>query len=263
MPNDPALMSPLRRRPMATALALGAVCAAWACSPGLQHKTIEMEPIGTVPNVARTPVDTDDSDSGVTTPNSATPSPVKENACAGTDFDSLDDVLKQCDVPMPKQAELPTGLKEKLEVKITPSAPKVSPGGHLEVAVVFRNKSTSPLDLYFSGDPNPHFDLEALDAKGRRADLPTSKQPKSSGPQPARDAKASKVTLGGGGSARLKVGWDAVKTKWAPELAKSWEGRGFPRAPAGPLSVGKYTLRLAVPLIGDLDPPKTTVDVGL
>src|SRR4051794_11327593 len=75
-----------------TALALG-------CDPPPRRKPITMTPIGTVPIATRT---TEEPDGGTTTtPNSGTPSPEKEAACTGGDFDALDDALKQCDSKMP------------------------------------------------------------------------------------------------------------------------------------------------------------------
>ena len=75
------------------------------------------------------------------------------------------------------------------------------------------------------------------------------------------------MTLAPGGTARVKIPWDAVKTRWAPEKAKTWEGRGYPRLPAGPLAPGKYVLRVVIPLVGvfekgELDVPKLPIEVG-
>jgi hypothetical protein len=111
----------------------------------------------------------------------------------------------------------------------------------------------------------PRFDIEAVESKGRRVDLPTGKPPKTL-TAPAREVKAARVTLAPGETARVKIPWEAVKFRWAPERAKSWEGRGYPRAPAGPLGAGKYTLRVVLPLIGvfekgELDVPKVAIDV--
>src|SRR5205823_934345 len=112
----------------------------------------------------------------------------------------------------------------------------ITPGGRVDVTVTLRNKSNEPLTLWFSGDPTPRFEVEALDAKGKRVDVPSGKQPawpKGTAP-PSRDVKGSRYTLEKGGSARLKLLWDASKWKWAPERAKTWEGRGFPREKSGP-----------------------------
>src|SRR5690348_14881948 len=56
------------------------------CSPPPAPKKLEMEPIGTLKNVPTTPL-VDESDSGVTTPNSGTPAPVS-SACSASEFDN-------------------------------------------------------------------------------------------------------------------------------------------------------------------------------
>lgn len=245
-------------------VAAGALLAPWAlaCTPPPPRKPLEMEHIGTVRNEPRTPVD-EDVDSGVTSPNSATPLPGRESACATGEIDDLAEALKRCESTMPRASELPTGLKDKLEVKVNAGTVSITPGGRVDLTVILRNKSSDTLPLFFSGDPAPRFDVEAVDARGKRVDLPPGKAPK----VPARDAKGYRVTLSAGGTARLRLSWDAVKTKWAPERAKTWEGRGPPRAPAGNLPAGKYTLRIVIPLIGafekgELDVPKVSIEVG-
>ncbi len=241
---------------------LAAAVATIGCGPPPQHKQIEMMAIGTVPAGDRAPKE-DPGDAGVTSPNSGTPN-VAKDACSGGEIDPLDDALKQCEVPMPKNADIPSGMKDKLEVRITPSTSQIAPGGRVDVTLVLRNKSNDPVPLFFSGDPIPRFEVEAFDAKGKRVDVPAGKQPpwpKGTAP-PTREVKASKVILDKGGVARVKVPWDAVKMKWAPTIAKTWEGRGFPRVPGGPLPKGTYNLRLVVPILNDIDIPKVPVDVG-
>jgi hypothetical protein len=240
-----------------------ATLASEGCSPPPEPKKLEMEPIGTIKNVPTTArEELRGGDSGVTSPNSGTPSP-GSSACSGLEFENLDDVLRQCEVPMPRSSEVPT-IKDKLDVKVSTSSPSTTPGGRVDVQITLRNKSNDPLVLYFTGDPAPRFDLEAVDAKGRRVDLPANKwpgYPKGYKPE-AREVKAAKVTLDKNGTAKIKLSWDAIKTKWAPDKAKTWDGRGFPRTPSGPLGVGKYLLRVVLPLIGDLDVPKAPVEIG-
>lgn len=234
------------------------------CVPPKQRKPIEMSPIGTVPIITRT---ADEPDGGTTTtPNSGTPSAAKEAACTSGDFESLEESLRQCDASMPRAGDVPSGMRDKLEVRVTSSTPSITPGGRVDLTVTLKNKSSEPLPLYFSGDPAPKFEIEAVDGKGRRVDLPAGKPPKSPA-LPSREVKASRITLTPGGTARVKIAWDAVKTKWAPDKVKSWDGRGYPRAPAGPLGAGKYTLRVVLPLIGvfekgELDVPKVAMEVG-
>ena len=232
-----------------------------ACTSQLPKKQIEMESIGTVKNV---PKPLEDNTPGTTTsPNSGTANAAKEASCTKTDIENLEDALRSCDVPMPKASDVPQ-VKDKLEVTVTGSTASTTPGGRVDLVLTLRNKTTDSLPLYFTGDPTPRFDVEAYDAKGRtRVDLPAGKwpgYPKGWKPE-AREAKAARITLEKNGSARVKIAWDAVKLKWAPDKAKTWEGRGYPRTPAGPMPPGKYTLRAIVPLIGDVEPPKIEIDV--
>jgi len=267
MTNDPRLM-PLHSvralpwwpwRPAAVLAVAAAACgASAACSHASARKPIEMEPIGTVPNVKRVAAEDGDAGGAVTAPNSAaTPAAVaKEAACTGSEFDDLAQTLAGCDVVLPRQADLPAGLREKLEIKLAAAPATVSGGGRADLAVTFKNRTSEPLTLYFSGEPNPRLEIEAVDARGRRVDLPPGRPPKIT----PRESKSSRVILLPGGTARLRGTWDAVKTKWAAS-AKGWEGRGAPRAPAGSLPAGKYTLRIVLPLVGDVETPKHTIDV--
>jgi len=164
---------------------------------------------------------------------------------------------------MPGESDVPS-IKDKLEVEITSSTPSTTPGGRVDVQITLRNTTSEPLDLYFTGDPTPRFDLEATDAKGRRVDIPSGKwpgYPKGFKPE-VREARAAKVTLQKNGTAKVKLTWDAMKMRWAPDKAKVWEGRGYPRVPSGPLKPGKYTLRPVIPIIGEVDLPKLSVEVG-
>jgi hypothetical protein len=255
-----------------TLTALGAVggVGGLTCSPPPQRKPLEMEPIGTVRNTPRPAAD--DPDASTTTPNSSTPTgvaTVSSGPCTGGDVELSDDAFHQCEAPMPKSLELPSGLRDKLEVKVTPSVTQVAGGGRVDLQIVLRNKSSDALPLWFNGEPTPRFEVEAVDAKSRRVDVPPGKPPawpKGTSP-PAREVHAAKVTLDKGGTAHVHVTWDAVKMKWAPTQAKTWDGRGFPRTPAGSLPAGKYTLRVVVPIVGvieknDLDVPKVTIEVG-
>lgn len=246
-----------------------ALSALSACSSPMPRKPIETQSIGTLKNVP-TPVEVN-SPGPTTTPNSGTANVAKEAACTMTDVENLEEALRSCDVPMPKQSDVPV-VKDKLEVTlIAPSearprsgTPSTTPGGRVDLVLTLRNKTDSPLPLFFTGDPSPRFDVEAYDSKGRsRVDLPTGKfpgYPKGFKPE-ARETKASRITLEKNGSARVKIAWDAVKLKWAPDKAKTWEGRGYPRTPAGPMPPGKYSLRAVVPLINEVEAPKVEIEV--
>lgn len=244
------------------------VCVAIAagCAPPPQRKPVEMEAIGTVKNIPRTPVDDAGAgDSQVTTPNSGTPIPgSKEAACTGGDFEDVIESLKACDVPTPKTSELPTNIKDKLEIRVNAGTLTIMPGGRVDLTITMKNKSNEPLPLYFTLDPMLRIDFETSDAKGRRADLPTGKAPKTT---PPSSSKTAKIILVPTGTARIKVPWDAVKQKFAPERAASWAGKGPPRAPAGALANGKYTIKILVPMLGvfekdGVEAPKMPIEVG-
>lgn len=244
---------------------LAGVIAWGACTPPPARKPLDMVPIGTVPVADRTPRE-DDSDGGTTTPNSGPTVASKEGACTGSEFGDLEEVLRGCETAMPKSADLPSKVKEKLEVKVSAATSSTTPGGRVDVLVVLKNKSTDPLPLYFAGSPDVKFELEAFDAKGKRVDVPPGKAPaypKGYSP-PSGNSKALRITLTAGGSARFKVPFDAMKWKWAPERLKSWDGKGYPKSAAGPLPAGKYNVRPVLPLmgVGELDLPRLAIDVG-
>jgi hypothetical protein len=178
----------------------------------------------------------------------------KKDDCNGSESVNLEEVLMRnaCEVPLPKTN--PPDLKGKLEVKVTANPPKTNPGGHVELVVSFANKTKDPMTLTFQIDPSPRFETEAFDVKGTRVDYPKTPTPPLKAGMPARvpgEPKGAKLILGPGGTVRHKLGWDAVKTKWAPEkLAGTPPERGYPRAPAGPLGKGKYYVKVVTPLVG-------------
>ena len=156
-------------RAAAFALAAHAMGAA-GCDPQKQRRPVEMAPIGTVPVLTRT---VDEPDAGSTTsPNSAGSLSAREGPCTSDSFESLDDVLKQCESKMPSASDVPNGMRDRLEVRVTSSTPTITPGGRADLTLLLKNKSNEPLPLYFTGDPTPRFEVEALDAKGKRVDLP-------------------------------------------------------------------------------------------
>lgn len=266
--TNPGLPLPCDRRFATWAYVGGlALTLATACSPTPPPRSpLAMEPIGTVPLISH--ADEPDDGEAFTTPNSGTPSPFKESACAGGDFDALDQVLRHCETAMPRPSDLPDGIADKLQIRVRANAPSVERGGRLELTVTLRNMSKEPLPLYFSGAPLPRFDVETVDAKGKRADVPRGKPPPWPKGTDAKSAevRASRVTLAPGASGSVTLPWRAVTYRWAPELAGSWEGRGFPRAASKPLSKGRYTLRFVVPILGvfeqgKLDTPILAVTV--
>jgi len=193
--------------------------------------------------------------------------------CTGRDID-LDTALiqKVCEIETEKEAPYKDVAKV-LEVKVNLGAKKVPPGQHVDVVVMYTNKGQLPLALDFMIDPVPRFTVEAYDKKGKRVDVP-----KGDPPPPPKDATerlpspqgTARVIVSPFGIARVKLGWDAVRTKWAPEKYKGTPIEvGYPRKPAGPLPAGKYQLRIATPLVHvmegtehELSGPKVDIEVG-
>jgi hypothetical protein len=191
-----------------------------------------------------------DSDAGAKTDETAP----KKDPCVGFEME-LDKALMQsaCEVPNPKPDAKPVDLKGKLAVSLTPSSPTVSPGGHADLTLTLANKSGSPLPLYFTLDPTPRFPTETYNKKKHRMDMPSSKPPplpRGMAPREATSHETARVTLVPNGTAKLTVPWSAVKMRWAPKKLKGTPPEeGYPREPSGPLARGKYTVRVAMPLV--------------
>lgn len=197
----------------------------------------------------------------------------KKDECTGFDIANIEDALLKsaCEEPNVKPDTLaPVDLKNKLEVKLSASPTKSSPGGKVDLLVTFVNKSKDPLVLHFKLDPVARFEIETTDKKGKRADMPGGNPPpppKGATQPPASEAKAARLTLAPNGSARARLPWEAVKMKWAPEKYRGTPPeRGFPRAPAGPLPKGKYTIKVVTPLVGVSDSamasPTIEIEIG-
>ncbi|WP_394826629.1 hypothetical protein [Pendulispora albinea] len=194
--------------------------------------------------------------------------------CTGRDI-NLETALIQrvCEIENEKDPKY-REVKDVLEVKALAGSTKVTPGSHLDIVVTYVNKGKLPLSLDFLIDPVPRFSVEAYDAKrGKRVDLP-----KGEPPPPPKDATertpatrgTARVIVSPYGTARVKLGWDAVRTKWAPEKYKGTPlEMGYPTKPAGPLPPGKYQLHVITPLLHvmegsehELTSPKIDIEVG-
>ncbi len=198
--------------------------------------------------------------------------PSKASLCTGGDIDLMAALIQSACETKGKPDDKPRDMKGLLEVKLNTSANKIEPGGHVDLIVSFVNKSKDPLPLDFVLDPTPRFTVEAYTAKGKRADMPAGNapaRPAGSEGEPATPGLA-RVTITPNGSAHVKIGWDATKTKWAPEKVKGTPPEmGYPRSPAGPLGKGKYELRVVTPLANvmegsdhEVSAPKTPLEIG-
>jgi hypothetical protein len=182
----------------------------------------------------------------------------KASMCTGSDVDLASALIQvACEVPA-DQASAMRDLKGQLDVRVAASPAKVAPGGHSDIVITYKNMKKAPLSLDFMLDPTPRFSVEAYDAKGgKRVDMPPGHEPappKDATDKPASPQSTGRVTIAPGGSAHVRIGWDAVRTKWAPEKYKGTPPEmGYPRAPNGPLGKGKYQLHVVTPLINVLE----------
>jgi hypothetical protein len=239
-----------------------------ACSPPPAHRQVEMVPIGTYtpPEGQGTTAPTTDTD---TTPDNSAPlqSTDKASECSGAKFDNLYLTLTNSACVVDTRGDKPVDVKEQLDLSVAAKTPEIVPGGRVDLVITYKNKSTRPLQLNFTLDPSPRFDVEALDSKGRVVGVPKGKPPKAAKPSQKTTAR---ITISPGGVAKMKVGWNASNTRWATEQVKGGEvpEGGYPKAPTTPLPTGSYTLRVLTPLTlveesrdRELTAPKVSMDV--
>ncbi|HEY2516609.1 MAG TPA: hypothetical protein VGI39_37320 [Polyangiaceae bacterium] len=196
----------------------------------------------------------------------------KKDECTVFDESNLEGVLlkSSCEVPTPTGAA--PDVSKQLVVKVTANPNIVAPGAHTDLQVTFTNKSAAPLPLFFTIDPMPRFDIEAYNAKGNRVDMPKNQPPPLPAGLPPRvpgEPHTARINLAPNGTARMAMGWDAMTMKWAPDKLKGTPPeKGYPRAPAGKLPKGKYSLKVVTPLINvfegiDREVSQPRVDVVL
>lgn len=256
---------------MKCAIPLGVVVLLAACG-GSNQKEGEL-PVVESADAQAPPSDTppsSDADAGA----EPTPEAKREKACTGFELDLGQALLQSaCEVPNAKPDDKPREVKGALDVKVVPSAASTTPGGKMDLTVVFTNKTARPMTLDFALDPTARFTVEVYDAKtNKRADLPPGAAPPppkgAKRPDPSTPSTA-RVTLVAQGTGKLVVPWEAVRTKWAPDKYKGTPPEmGFPRVNAGPLGKGKYRLRVVTPLTGvfegiDKEVSAPKVEVGV
>lgn len=176
----------------------------------------------------------------------------KKDECTVFDEPNLEGVLLKSACEAPNPTGQPPDTSKTLVVKVTASPNVVAPGGHADVLVSYTNKSAAPIPLYFTIDPMPRFEIETYNVKGNRVDLPKNSPPPlpaGVAPREPGEAKTARILLAANGTARMPLSWDAVKMRWAPEKLKGTPPeKGYPRAPAGPLLKGKYSVKVVTPL---------------
>lgn len=174
------------------------------------------------------------------------------SVCTGSDLDLLNALIQgACEVPNAASDVKRRDVSALLDVKVTVSPNQVPAGGHADVVVTFTNKSADLLPLDFTLDPTPRFSVEVYTATNKRAEMPAAHQPPGRSGDSETAPTTARVQLYAGGKASAKIDWNAVKLKWAPELLKGTPPElGYPTKPAGPLSKGKYVLKVITPLTG-------------
>jgi hypothetical protein len=256
---------------LALASALGLGFATAGCGgPPKQAKSADDE--------ISTATDNSGPTSDMPAPGTADDSTAKTSAgskgCTGFEMDLMAALNQSaCEVQNVKPDEKGKDTKDTLSVTATADSARVAPGGHADILVTFANKSTNPLTLDFTIDPTPRFDVETSSVKtNKRIDPPPSDPPKPPADAPAKESvtpSTARITLAANGKATVHVGWDAVRTRWAPEKYKGTPlEMGYPRAPAGPLPKGKYSIRVDTPLTNifegvdkEVSGPHTVIEV--
>jgi hypothetical protein len=99
--------------------------------------------------------------------------------CTGFEEPKLEEALMKspCEMKDMTAGQGAVDMKDKLEIRVMPFPTKVAPGAIMEILVSFVNKSKEPLTLYFQINPEPHFTIEAYDAKNKRVDMPSGNPP--------------------------------------------------------------------------------------
>jgi hypothetical protein len=277
-------MHRLINRPWLCLSALGLFLAAQAACGGDAKKaddpssksSTEGEGKGDQADKAEATASTAGGDKGKDKDGGAADAPPKKDVCSGFDIANLEDMLvkSDCEVPDAKPDMLQNpDMKGKLEVLLSATTPKVASGGKIELQVTFQNKTKEPMTLNFRIDPVARFETEAYDKSKKRVDMPAGNPPpppKGHSAPPPAEAKVAKVTIAPAGYARVKVPWEAVKMKWAPDKVRGTAvERGYPRSPNGGLPKGKYTVKVVTPLVGvfeggdhEVSAPKIDIEVG-
>jgi hypothetical protein len=200
----------------------------------------------------------DDSDGGAAVASSGGDDTKAKGAaiCTGFDIDLLQ-VLGQSACELAKPDDKQRVMKGLVDIKVTTSAAKVTPGAHVDLVVTFTNKGKDPLQLDFVLDPTARFSTEAYDKKGKRVDIPSKAPPALPADIAERAAtpqSMARIKLLPAGSAHAQIGWDAVTMKWAPDKVRGTPPEmGYPRVPAGKLGKGKFIVHAVTPLTNVLE----------
>lgn len=184
-------------------------------------------PIKTVPIDTDAPVISADG-----TPVGAPPS----NECPGNEIDDLDGMIDtgDCDATPPANVQ----LSSLLNVTASLASPDVPSGGRVEVRIVFENRSTEKLPVYFYRDPKVEFPMIAVNSKGVDQTYPEGGAPTDLSGSIARIVLAPKGTI------KVRATFYAIRYKWKKT------GKNQDLIEAGGLRRGDYTIRVRLPLAG-------------
>ena len=256
---------------MRNELLIAATVAALGCGGG-NAETKQPKPASTDSTSSDTTTEGSDSDAGAAASADNGGGP-KKDPCSAFDGD-LGTLLMQaaCEVPNPAPDAKSVDMKGKLAVSLVAADSTVSPGSKVDLILTLANKSNAPIPLYFTLDPTPRFPTETYDKKARRVDMPSANPPKLPNGVPPREAtshETARITIVPNGTVKLTVPWSAVRMRWAPEkLRGTPPEEGYPRVPAGNLPRGKYTVKVAMPLVlvfegmdREVSAPKTVITV--
>jgi hypothetical protein len=161
--------------------------------------------------------------------------PRAPDPCTGADLDL--DVLasgKDCDV---RREAGPPPPPQAVGVELVPARSRIRPGEAVDLTAAIVNKTAEllELDLPMSCGKDHQFEVEALNAKGERADRINT----SCGYGMGCGRRTLHVALAPSGRVRTKLTFSASAEK--TDAHCDWK-------PAGPLRPGAYTLRVSTPL---------------
>ncbi len=236
--------------PLRPLLPLLLALATTACPGNAKHTPLEMTPIGTSNLV---PTETDDT-AKPGEPVTKQAGAVPKSDCIASAVDEVANFFTKSDCDADPEGASDMGGR--LKVKVLASTPLIAPGGRVDLKITITNESSDKVPVYFKLDPKPHFEVEATDARGKRVDTPSGKAPKTAKKEEGA-ARTGRITLMPGGTIKAAVTWDALKHKYVKDGV----------VPAGPLPLGKYTLKVVTPLAGFRDVnefgrPTTPIEVG-
>jgi hypothetical protein len=169
--------------------------------------------------------------------------------CTTGDTDDIEAILRTntC-VAEPSSASL-TG---KVDVKVNASALEVARGGRVEFSLLLHNLTSNEVVLYMNRMSALTIEVQVLDAKGKRVDVPTGRG------LPPDAPEIVAIHLKAGATITIPVPWDATR--------RQFNAQGSAVVNGAPLPKGAYTLRFRPAFAAGADKsdafaPRVTVEV--